>query len=208
MTGIKICGLSRREDILAVNEFQPEYIGFVFARSRRQVSEEAARQLRTILHPSIRTVGVFVNETPKREARLYQEGIIDIIQLHGQEEEAHIQTLKTLTRESSRGEAPVIKAVSMNHDGALVPWQDSSADYLLLDNGAGGTGKAFDHRILASAKINKPFFLAGGISGENAAELIRKYHPFALDVSSGAETEGVKDKEKIKTIIQIIREEK
>lgn len=204
-TKIKICGLTRMEDILAANELRPDYIGFVFAKSRRQVKKEQAEQLKKQLHSSIHAVGVFVNDALEREAGLFAEGIIDMIQLHGQEDEEHIQKLKKLTRTSSRGEAIIIKAVSMNSIDALEPWQESAADCLLLDNGPGGTGKAFDHRLLLPGKIKKPFFLAGGVSAENAAELIKNYHPFALDTSSGAETNGVKDKEKMKKIIQIVR---
>lgn len=205
MTKIKICGLTQMEDILAVNEFLPEYIGFVFAKSRRQVSKELAAQLKKELHPSISAVGVFVNEDPEREAELFCQGIIDIVQLHGQEGEEHIRKLKERTRNSLRKEVPVIKAVSMNGIQALEPWQESMADYLLLDNGSGGTGEAFDHRLLLPGMVKKPFFLAGGVSAENAAELIKNYAPFALDTSSGAETNGIKDKEKIKRIIQRAR---
>lgn len=205
MTKIKICGLTRREDIFAVNALRPDYIGFVFAKSRRQVQMEQAQRLKKELHASIQAVGVFVHADPETEAELFRQGIIDMVQLHGQEGEGHIKRLKELTRTSCRGEVPVIKVVSMDGMGAVEPWQESMADYLLLDNGPGGTGEAFDHSLLLSGKINKPFFLAGGVSPENAPELIEHYHPFALDVSSKVETDGWKDKEKIRKMIQAVR---
>lgn len=205
MAKIKICGLTRREEIYAVNELRPDFLGFVFAKSRRQVQKEQAARLKKELSPSIKAVGVFVNADPVMEAELYLQGIIDMVQLHGQEEEGHIQRLKELTRTASRGEVSVIKAVSLDRAEVLEPWQESIADYLLLDHGPGGTGEAFDHRLLRSRPIKKPFFLAGGVSPENAAEWIENYHPYALDVSSKVETNGRKDKEKIRKVILAVR---
>lgn len=206
MTKIKICGLTRMEDILAVNLLRPDYIGFVFAKSRRQIDGEGAKRLKEGLHPSIQAVGVFVNGDLDWEAELFRQGIIDGIQLHGQEDEETVRRLKRLTKKVAGREACIIKAVSMDHVQELEAWQESMADYLLLDNGAGGSGRAFDHRILHTKEIKKPFFLAGGVTPQNAAELAGTYHPFALDSSSGVETDGVKDKDKIRQIIEAVRE--
>ena len=138
-TRIKICGLTRREDILAANRWKPDYIGFVFAESRRQVGKEKARELKNMLRPGILAVGVFVNGDPEEEAGLFREGVIDLIQLHGQETEEDIRRIKLLTG----GMAPVIRAVSVTGPESVRQWADSSADFLLLDNGPGGTGSAF-----------------------------------------------------------------
>lgn len=205
VTKIKICGLTRVEDIDAVNVLQPDYIGFVFAKSLRQVNHGQAEMLKRRLLPSIKAVGVFVNGDVEWEAELFQKGIIDIIQLHGQEDEETIRKLKELTKRTAGREAAIIKAVSMDGAQELENWQESRADYLLLDNGAGGTGKAFDHRRLLFQNIRKPFFLAGGITPENAAGLAGMYRPFALDTSSGVETDGIKDREKIKRIVEAVR---
>lgn len=205
MTKIKICGLTRMEDILAVNVLRPDYIGFVFAKSRRQIDGRQAKQLKKYLHPGIAAVGVFVNGDLEWEADLFRQGIIDWIQLHGQEDEEAVRRLKNLTARYAGREVCVIKALSMDHAQELEVWQESRADYLLLDHGTGGSGKAFDHRILCTKKIKKPFFLAGGIRPQNAAKLAETYHPFALDSSSGVETDGVKDKEKIRRMVEAVR---
>lgn len=209
-TGIKICGLTRQEDIAMVNVLRPDYIGFVFAKSRRQVSEKQAAELRKKLLPGICVVGVFVNAPVQEEVKLFREKVIDMVQLHGQEDEAHIRQLRELTREQTGTAAPVIKAVSMSaekRESGSVPecWLESEADYLLLDNGPGGTGKAFDHTLIVPEKMTKPFFLAGGICGDNAVQAIRTCRPFALDASSGVETDGVKDMEKMRQLIYAVR---
>lgn len=200
-TRIKICGLTRREDILAANRWKPDYIGFVFAESRRQVGKEKARELKNMLRPGILAVGVFVNGDPEEEAGLFREGVIDLIQLHGQETEEDIRRIKLLTG----GMAPVIRAVSVTGPESVRQWADSSADFLLLDNGPGGTGSAFDYRLLEECLPEKPFFLAGGLEPEGVKEAVKALKPFAVDVSSGVETEGVKDEEKIRRFIRNVR---
>lgn len=200
-TRIKICGLTRREDILAANRWKPDYIGFVFAESRRQVGKEKARELKNMLRPGILAVGVFVNGDPEEEAGLFREGVIDLIQLHGQETEEDIRRIKLLTG----GMAPVIRAVSVTGPKSVRQWADSSADFLLLDNGPGGTGSAFDYWLLEECLPEKPFFLAGGLEPEGVKEAVKALKPFAVDVSSGVETEGVKDEEKIRRFIRNVR---
>ena len=197
MVKIKICGLSRLCDIEAANENKPEYIGFVFAESRRRVTPAQASELRAKLSPEIIPVGVFVNETPDNIVTLVRSGIIDVIQLHGDENEDYIKRLKELT------DKPVIKAVSVEQAGDVQKWIHTSADYLLLDNKSGGTGKTFNWDLIGEVK--KPFFLAGGLNIENISSAIIKTNPFAVDISSGVEINGLKDSEKIISIISIIR---
>lgn len=198
---LKLCGLTRPKDVAAVNDCRPDYVGFVFAESRRRVSPENAAALKARLAPGIEAVGVFVNEAPARIAALLEAGVIDLAQLHGDEDERAVRALKRLTAK------PVIKAVRVGCAADLAPWKESTADYLLLDARApkayGGTGRTFDWDLAAG--LARPFFLAGGIGARNAAAAIRRAAPYALDVSSGAETDGVKDGAKIAQITEIVR---
>ena len=198
MSLVKICGLTRPEDIEAAHEAGPTYIGFVFAPSRRRVTPETAARLRAGLRAEIRVVGVFVDAPPGEPEALLQRGIIDIVQLHGRETEEEIRALKERTG------APVIKAVRMETPGDAARWRDSAADWLLLDNGAGGTGRAFDWTLAAG--VSKPFFLAGGIHPGNAADAVRRLRPYAVDASSGVETNGYKDGEKMRALVRAVRE--
>lgn len=199
MTKIKICGLSRLCDIETVNSEKPEYIGFVFAPSRRRVTPEQAFQLRKTLNPEIIPVGVFVNETAENIISLAHNGVIDVIQLHGSEDEGYIASLKKLT------DKPIIKAVSVEKEGDAQKWANSAADFLLLDNKSGGTGTSFDWKLIGN--ISKPFFLAGGLDADNAVQAIKITKPFAVDVSSGVEAEGFKDLKKISEFIRRVRSE-
>ena len=198
MTKIKLCGLSRPCDIDAVNALLPDYIGFVFAKkSKRAVSPETAKALREKLNPAIHAVGVFVREEPETVAGLLNDGIIDVAQLHGGEDEAFIARLRTLT------DKPLIQAFRIEAFADLDRARVSSADYILLDNGAGGTGAACDWSLLNG--FERPYFLAGGLGPENVTEAIRILCPFAVDVSSGIETDGFKDIEKIKAFVAAVR---
>ena len=171
-----------------MNLEMPDYIGFVFAPSKRQISFETALNLKGLLKPQIKSVGVFVNADVAEIQRAFDRGIIDMAQLHGAETSEYISRLKM----------PVIKAVNV---GDKTP---ENADYLLFDNGAGGTGEAFDWALLP--KTTKQFFLAGGLRPDNVAQAIRVTRPFAVDVSSGVETEGVKDAVKIREFMRRARE--
>ena len=164
MSKIKICGLSRMEDIAAVNRCRPDYIGFVFAKSRRQVTPERAGELKGALDAGIQAVGVFVNAPPDEIAALAGEGLMDLVQLHGEEDEAAVRQVK--------------------------------------DNGPGGTGQPFDWSLLP--EMHRPYFLAGGLCIENLPEALA-LSPYCLDVSSGAETGGVKDADKIEQIVRMVR---
>ena len=189
MTRIKLCGLSRACDIEAANEIRPDYVGFVFAAgSRRCVSPGRAAELKKLLDVQIRAVGVFVDEEPEQVAELLESGVIDLAQLHGREDAAYIKRLRLLTKK------PLIQAfrVEMERDAAGA--EDSAADFILLDSGAGG-GRLFDWNLLKN--IERPFFLAGGLDAGRAALAVRTLHPYGVDVSSGIETDGWKDKKKM-----------
>ena len=161
-TRIKICGLTRLEDIDAVNELKPEYVGFVFAKSRRQITKEHAVTLRCYLDPEIQAVGVFVNELPAIVAGYLEEGVIDLAQLHGNESEEYIHSLRFRTG----GE--LIKAFSIKTREDVEKAKKSSADYILLDHGKGGTGESFDWSLIRN--MDRPYFLAGGLNAENVEQ--------------------------------------
>lgn len=199
MTKIKLCGLSRPCDIEVANIIKPEYIGFVFApKSKRYVTPQKAKKLKQILVPNIKTVGVFVNEELETIAKLLNDGIIDIAQLHGNEGEDDIQRLRNLTNK------PIIKAFRIETARDIADVEYSTADYVLLDSGA-GTGTVFHWKLIQY--INRPYFLAGGLSPDNAQDAVTMLHPFAVDVSSGIETDGVKDKTKMAEFVAAIRKE-
>lgn len=196
MSQIKICGLTSEVDISYVNEARPDYVGFImnFPKSHRNVTPEQARELRKELAVGIQAVGVFVNQPIERITAIAQHTGIDYIQLHGSETE---QDIKLVQRQTN---LPVIKAFQIGSNEDLQKAQNSCADYILLDSGQ-GTGKQFDWSLLG--EIQRPYFLAGGLTLENMKEAIDKLHPFALDVSSGVETENKKDLLKIKSVVAI-----
>lgn len=196
MSKIKICGLTRECDIEAVNEAQPDYIGFVFAKSRRQVSREQAIKLRRLLAANIMVAGVFVNADIFEIAGLLDEGVIDIVQLHGQETESYIFGLRQLT------DKPIVKAFSINCAKDLLEAADCSADFLLLDHGKGGSGISFDWQLLEGFK--RDYFLAGGLKEDNVEKAL-KLSPYAVDLSSGVETNGLKDRKKIINIVRRVK---
>ena len=200
MTKIKICGLTRTEDIEMVNEFLPDYIGFVFAKSRRQVSAEQAKELKNKLRPAIKAVGVFVNEKPENIAEIANQGIIDLIQIHGDEDAAYCAQLRKLTQ------APIIKVVRVEREDDFAGIEAFDCDYYLFDTLSskdyGGTGKAFDHSLLYNKEIKKPFFVAGGLNQDNVAAVSEVIKPFGVDTSGGVETDGIKDANKIKEFIK------
>ncbi|MBQ9749468.1 MAG: phosphoribosylanthranilate isomerase [Clostridia bacterium] len=199
MTKIKLCGLFRACDIEAANELRPEYIGFVFAqKSRRYVSAEKAAKLKRLLHTDIKAVGVFENESLQNVADMLKNGVIDLAQLHGNEDDEYIKKLRTLA------DKPIIKAFRIKYEQDITKANASTADYVLLDSGA-GTGTVFDWNLIA--KIDRPYFLAGGLDTENVSEAVKKLKPFAVDVSSGIETNGLKDKTKMAAFVVAVRKE-
>ena len=206
MTKIKLCGLMTEADILTANELMPDYIGFVFApKSRRYVAPGQAEKLKGLLDPRIRAVGVFVNEAPERIAELLEEGIIDTAQLHGSETPEYVRVLRALT------DRPLIQAFRVDSpadppgDSPLSSAAESSAaDYILLDSGSGGTGETFDWEQIRH--IRRPYFLAGGLTPDNISEAVQQLHPYAVDVSSGIETDGRKDRDKMIKFVHAVRE--
>lgn len=200
LTRIKFCGLSHPRDIQAANSVKPDYIGFVFAPgSRRYVTPEQAASLKLLLNPDIQAVGVFVDEKPEAVADLLNREIIHLAQLHGSEDEAYIGRLRALT------DKPIIKACRVGTADDMAAAVQSTADYILFDSGA-GTGTAFDWSLIQD--VRRPYFLAGGLSPDNAAQAVKYLNPYALDVSSGIETNGVKDEGKMKAFAAAVREDK
>jgi phosphoribosylanthranilate isomerase len=232
---IKICGLTRPSDIDMVNVGKPEYIGFVFAKSRRMVTPLQATGLRKRLIPGIIPVGVFVDEPIEKVLALVRDDVIQMVQLHGKEDEEYIKRLK------ERTDRPIIKAISVRRVGDIQERASTIADYLLLDSPGGGTGSTFDWSlipdIIQDKKGVKPYFLAGGLNVDNIRTAISQTRvldadsvnsaisrtsvlhadcirttislagTFAVDVSSGVETDGFKDSKKINEFIRRARDE-
>ena len=207
---VKMCGISKVETIPAVVEAKPDYMGLVFAPSKRKVTVEQAKMLIEALHKqckeqnntvSIKTVGVFVNETLDNLVTIANEANLDVVQLHGDEDEAFIQSLKERTN------VEVWKAIQIRSAADAEAWIDSSADMLLFDayhkDERGGTGDVFDWSCLDT--FERPFMLAGGIDSTNVARAIRTVRPYGIDISSGIETNGVKDDEKITAFTKIVK---
>lgn len=200
MTKIKLCGLSRTCDVEAANELRPEYIGFVFApKSRRYITPEKAAELKRLLAPGIKAVGVFVKENPETVTELLNSGVIDIAQLHGDEDEDYIRQLRALT------DKPIIKAFRIDTASDIADAERSNADYVLLDSGSGGTGTVFDWKLIQN--IKRPYFLAGGLGLDNVENAVELLHPYAVDVSSGIETNGLKDKCKMAEFVAVVRKD-
>ena len=195
MTKIKICGLFRECDIDYVNEAKPDYAGFIlnYPKSHRNVLPGTAQELRLKLLPEIKAVGVFVNQPEETVIKTAQFVGLDIIQLHGNEDNDYIDRLK------ERINIPIWKAFKVKTEAALTEALQSAADEIILDNGY-GTGESFDWSMVKS--FNRPFILAGGLTSENIPEAIRTLKPFALDISSGVETQKVKDPGKISAAVK------
>ncbi|MCI6044720.1 phosphoribosylanthranilate isomerase [bacterium] len=196
---IKICGLKRPKDIVAINAVKPDFCGFVIevSKSSRCVTRDQVRELVKDLRKDIIPVGVFVNAPIELPACLLEEGTISMAQLHGNENEDYIRRLREMT------EKPLIKAFSIRKAQDVEKACQSSADYILLDQGSGGTGKTFDWSLIP--RISRPFFLAGGLGTGNLKQAICQVHPWAVDLSSSLETDGFKDPEKMKKAVEIVR---
>lgn len=204
---IKTCGLFREEDINYANELKPDYIGFVFAESKRKVGVEKAYNLKNKLDKEIKSVGVFVNDNLDFILNLIREKIIDIIQLHGNEDNDFLDNLKTKTN------AKIIKFIPVENADSILNSLNIFSDFILLDNLKGGVGKTFNWNYLKEAfelnkkfieVFNKKYFLAGGLNKENINEAL-KFNPYCVDLSGGLETDGIKDFEKMKYIINITK---
>ena len=199
MTKIKICGLSREVDIDYVNEAKPDYIGFIlnFPKSRRNISPERAAGLKKNLESGIRTVGVFVNQPMETVLEAADTIGLDVIQLHGSEDNDYIKELRNKT------DREIWKAFKIRSAEDLIKAENSAADQILLDNGY-GTGEVFDWSLAGG--IRRPFLLAGGLTPENIPDAVSRLHPLLLDISSGVETEGYKDREKILAAVRAARQ--
>lgn len=196
MVKIKICGLKRLKDIDIANKYKIDYAGFVFAESKRKVTHKLASQMKEKISSDIPVVGVFVDANSKEILKLYNDNIIDIAQLHGNENEEYIKNLKEKTDYNLK----IIKAIEMSETVDLSKYDNSLADYLLLDNGK-GSGETFDWRLIRK-DLKKDFFLAGGLNSENISQAIEEFKPYAIDLSSSVETNGFKDEEKIKKVME------
>lgn len=197
MTKIKLCGCFREEDIQTANILHPDYIGFVFfKKSHRYVAQAQALKLKRLLSPTIRAVGVFVNEDIENVMHLLSEGIIDLAQLHGDEDEDYILRLQ------ERFGKPVIKAFVLRKKDDIIKAEKSPAGHILLDAGMGdGTTLNWDEL----QDIRHPYFLAGGLDPENVINAVKTLHPFAVDVSSGIETNRIKDPRKMEAFVNAVR---
>lgn len=202
MTRIKICGLKREEDIAYVNEARPDFAGFIInvPESSRNVDVSLLYQLTALLDPAIAPVGVFVDEDEKLVAGLLKERVIRAAQLHGHEDPGYISRLRALTQ----GCGEIWKAFKIRNLNDIKEAVMCSADRILLDGGA-GDGRVFDWSLLR--KVNRPYILAGGLNEENISRAIGTLHPWGVDMSSGAETMGIKDPGKILNITALVRQE-
>ena len=199
MTGIKICGLFREEDIDSANAVQPDYIGFIlhFPKSHRNVSVETAARLKAQLHPGIRAVGVFVNQSEDTVVESAKTIGLDVIQLHGSEDDRYIDSIRRRTG------LPVWKAFRVKSREDLAAVEASAADLVLLDGGSGG-GEVFDWSLTQG--IRRPFILAGGLTPENIPEAVRRLSPVLIDLSSGVETDRIKDRAKMRAAVEAVRD--
>ncbi len=195
---IKICGLRRPEDIVIVNEVMPEYAGFILAAGRkRTISPEQMASLTAGLRPGIRRVAVFLDQDPQWIEELAGQNLMDVIQLHGNESDDVIRRLREKTGKM------IVKAFRIDTIEDAERAQRSGADRILLDHGAGGSGESFDWRLISP--IQRAFFLAGGLNPENVQEAIAQTSPMAVDVSSGVETDYVKDPQKVRRFVETVR---
>ena len=199
---VKICGLSLIQDVLAVNECMPDYVGFVFAESKRQISKSKATELRRNLNKNISAVGVFVNEDLNRIIDICDSNIIDAVQLHGDETNEYIDNLRANIR------LPIIKSVRIKNAMFLEQISTTPSDYILFDSYSnscyGGNGDSFDWTLIPNS-MDKQFFLAGGINSANVHSAM-SLGAYCIDVSTGVETNGIKDSSKIQEMVKLIRE--
>jgi len=198
-TKIKLCGLKSLKDIEMVNRLKPEYVGFVmWEKSHRNVTREMLKVLKDSLDKDIKAVGVFVDENPETVAALLNDNLLDIAQLHGSEDNEYIKTLRNLVNR----DIAVIKAFKVDEDN-LRKSTESDADIVLFDPGK-GDGMTFSWEVLKG--YERPYFLAGGLNADNVALAIKVLEPYAVDVSSGIETDKVKDENKAAAFVKAVRE--
>lgn len=188
----------RDQDILTANEVRPDYVGFIMVDwERHYITEDTARHFKSILSPDIQAVGAFVDAPINTVIHLLQDNVIDVAQLHGKEDDGYVKTVMSETGKT------VIKACGVKSPEDVEAILGSSADYILLDTPGGCTGNSFDWNLIKN--IDRPYFLAGGLNVDNIADAIVRFHPYAVDLSSGAETDKVKDPAKMKKLVEIVR---
>ncbi|WP_010252526.1 phosphoribosylanthranilate isomerase [Acetivibrio cellulolyticus] len=210
MTKIKICGIKRIEDIQFVNKYKPQYIGFVFAESKRRVSVDQVRYLKQGLDPQIKTVGVFVNESIDKIVEVLAECKLNCIQVHGDETPQYIDTLKGVLGSQPAGKGVEIwKAVRVKDEKSIAMLKSYVVDAFLLDafveGSYGGAGKVFDWKLANLAKSCGRIFVAGGLNADNVSNAVEASRPYGVDVSSGVETEGCKDESKIRCFMDKVK---
>lgn len=199
-TGIKFCGLRRQEDISYVAELGADFAGFIMSPNFwRYVAPEDVANLRKGLPETTKVVGVFVNEDVSYVAKCINDGVIDIAQLHGSESEDYIKEL----REATSGKAVITKVFLIKSEDDVELARKSTANYVLLDSGVGGTGQTFDWTLIRD--IGREYFLAGGLNPDNVADAVNRFHPMAVDVSSGVEIDKLKDYAKMTAFAQAVR---
>ena len=200
---LKLCGMRRPEDIQAANRCRPDYVGFVFAPSRRRVTPREARELRKLLDPAVQAVGVFVNCPLRELAEIAQTVGLDVIQLHGDEDRAYLAGLRELLQ------SPVWKAVRVKSQEEIWEADGLGADALLLDafteGSYGGTGARTDWELITRTEVRTPFLLAGGLNASNLAQAVETVRPWGVDLSGGIETDGWKDPAKMEQVARLIR---
>ena len=205
MAVVKLCGIKSEEDAALMNEVKPDYVGFVFAPGKHQISAASACRLSNIIRYS-RLVGVFVNEQPAVIAKIAKQTGLDVIQLHGDEDDEYIREVRHKTGKE------IWKAVRVRTAKDIQAAQELPTDKLLLDSFSeesyGGTGKVMDFAVLDQAEIRKPYFIAGGLTVDNLPVILRNTEPYGIDISSGIETGGVKDREKMRKVIQLCKRRK
>ena len=211
MAKIKICGLKTLEDVAIVNEYLPEYVGFVFANTKRFVTDEQALEMRLALNNRIKTVGVFVDEPIEHILKLCRCGIINVVQLHGEETDDYIKQIK------EENDICVIKAVKVQSSEQVYENMSQNADFMLFDTykkgELGGTGERFSLELLEEVLLRmseegkpvKPYFVAGGLDEANVCDILGKTKCYGVDVSTGVETDGKKDRLKIEKFINSVR---
>lgn len=196
---IKICGINRPQDVDYANTSRPDYVGFIvnFPKSHRSVNDDELKNLSQAVNPGIQKVGVYVDSSPQVIVSHLKEGLVDIAQLHGGQDESFIEELRQLT------DCPIWKAFSIQSEEDVKAAEESTADVVLLDHGKGGTGEQFDWSLVE--EFNRPYFLAGGMNEESIPQALAHLHPAGVDTSSGTETNKIKDPKKIERIVRMVQ---
>ena len=199
MARVKICGINSPEDVEIVNELKPDYVSFAFYKNKRQVTYEKARKLKQILDKDIRVIGVFVDENTNVVASAANDDLLDVIEFHGNEGPGEIERIKAFT------EKPIIQGFRIRSRGDVELALDSHADSILMYSDS-ESGIPMDWKLLMN--VTRPYFLAGGLNADNIEKAIKICHPFAVSVTTGVETDGIKDREKMAAFIKMARRTK